>query len=315
MPPLERPRPRFFDEDPQPSFSDRVRSQIKNLATFIKGRADWRLVRGLAELQILTKASYVTLILVPILAGTWPAVRLVVNQYDKAVTEAAAIIDRATAQLSEVQSTLPGVVLKSESQQETAEGPLVLTPQNETINIKSLGVIVGEFKKHVAQYKVEYASATIASPQMPRAFAAAFTAALSVVLAHMLYEMFAPETLRRMTLDQYIAERRDDYSKHHSSDVLEQAIDTVRDAVFSETVRHLGSEIAIPYSPERKLWDDLKRRIRSLPHALKRANDSGEIDDFLRTLSPLQLQEIREFVHSLSPRNPAPDPFMRHEYS
>jgi glycerol uptake facilitator-like aquaporin len=38
---------------------------------------NWRLVRSLAELQILTKASYAMLLIVPILAGTWPGVRLV----------------------------------------------------------------------------------------------------------------------------------------------------------------------------------------------------------------------------------------------
>ena len=34
---------------------------------------NWRLVRGIGELKILTRVSYAMLIVVPILAGTWPA--------------------------------------------------------------------------------------------------------------------------------------------------------------------------------------------------------------------------------------------------
>jgi hypothetical protein len=39
----------------------------------------WGLVRSFGELQILTRASYVMLIVVPMLAGTWPAVRIVIT--------------------------------------------------------------------------------------------------------------------------------------------------------------------------------------------------------------------------------------------
>src|SRR5262249_45317998 len=75
---------------------------------------NWRLVRSLGELQILTRASYVMLIVVPLLAGMWPAVRLVVNQHNKALTDAAALFDRAATRFSEVQ--LRGASLNSERQ-------------------------------------------------------------------------------------------------------------------------------------------------------------------------------------------------------
>jgi len=46
------------------------------------------------------------LIRVPILAGTWPAVRLAVNQYDKALTDAAAIFDQAATRFSRIEYKL-----------------------------------------------------------------------------------------------------------------------------------------------------------------------------------------------------------------
>jgi hypothetical protein len=79
----------------------------------------------------------------------------------------------------------------------------------------------------VAQYKADYASQTIESSRMPRPFTAAFMAALAVVLAHTLYQMFAPETVRRMTLDQYIADRMEDYSKHPTPDSIQEASEII----------------------------------------------------------------------------------------
>jgi hypothetical protein len=40
------------------------------------GRLDWRFVRSLGELQILTRVSYATLVIVPILAGVWTTLPL-----------------------------------------------------------------------------------------------------------------------------------------------------------------------------------------------------------------------------------------------
>jgi hypothetical protein len=45
---------------------------------------NWRLVRSIAELQVFTRVSYAMLVVVPTLAGTWPAVRSVVNRFDTA---------------------------------------------------------------------------------------------------------------------------------------------------------------------------------------------------------------------------------------
>ncbi|MFO0835750.1 MAG: pentapeptide repeat-containing protein [Phycisphaerales bacterium] len=42
---------------------------------------DWGLVRGVGELAILTRASMLALVLVPILAGLWPALRSAVQRY------------------------------------------------------------------------------------------------------------------------------------------------------------------------------------------------------------------------------------------
>src|SRR2546429_152324 len=90
-----------------------VRRYILVIVVYLPARyVNWRLVRGLGELQILTRASYFVLILVPILAAIWPAVQSTVNQYNKTVTEVAAIFDRAAVRISEAQNKIPNAIMK-----------------------------------------------------------------------------------------------------------------------------------------------------------------------------------------------------------
>jgi len=183
---------------------------------------NWRLVRNLAELQLLTRASYVTLILVPLLAGLWPTVKLVVNQHNKAVAEAATIFDKATVRFEQAQHQL---VLQASVPQQTASaqtGDVPIFALRESA-VTDTNAALEEIKQSVAQYKTDYASKSIESPRMPRTFAAAFFAALAAVIAHTLYQMRAPEPVRKMTLDQFIAAKKDDYSRHPTPTALEAA--------------------------------------------------------------------------------------------
>ena len=52
--------------------------RLKSRVCTMREKIDWRLIRGLGELQVLTRASYLMLIVVPLLAGLWPGIRLVI---------------------------------------------------------------------------------------------------------------------------------------------------------------------------------------------------------------------------------------------
>jgi hypothetical protein len=183
---------------------------------------NWRLIRNVAELQLLTRASYVTLIVVPLLAGLWPTVRLVVNQHNKAVAEAATIFDKATVRFEQAQHQLTLPVSQPQQTASLQAQDLVGPLSRERATIEA-NKILDELKQSVAQYKSDYASKAIESPRMPRTFAAAFLAALAAVMAHTLYQMGAPEPVRKMTLDQFVAAKKDDYSRHPTPIALETA--------------------------------------------------------------------------------------------
>jgi hypothetical protein len=270
-------------------------SVFEALGVFRRRFFNWRLVRSLAELQILTKASYVMLILVPLLAGVWPAVRLAVNQYDKSVAEAAAIFDRAATRFAEVQSRLPNFTIRS-GQTETNRQQSSSIQHNDLADIESLHATAEEFRAQVAQYKIDYRSRTIESVRIPRPFAAAFMAALAVVIAHMLYQMFAPQTLQRMTLDQYVAHKKDDYSKHRSPDSIEEAKyyllredhDEFKKFVHRLRVSHPGVRtFGLP-------------GVRSLRLIVEGpVTDPAvkeQLNHYFRNLSPFELHEARQFT-------------------
>ena len=102
---------------------------------------DWRFVRSLGELQILTRASYAMLGVVPILAGLWNALPL------------------------------------------------------------------GEPRSHYLTHTWVFA----------------FFAALGVTFGQVIYQTLAPEIVRRSTREQFVREKRDEYVKQPSRDLLEAA--------------------------------------------------------------------------------------------
>jgi hypothetical protein len=100
---------------------------------------DWQRVRSLGELQILTRASYAMLAIVPILAGVW--------------------------------NVLP----------------------------------LGEPRSHY----------------LPHSWVFAFFAALAVTFGQILYQVWAPELVRRSTRDQFVREKADEYANQPLRDRLE----------------------------------------------------------------------------------------------
>jgi hypothetical protein len=58
---------------------DAIEELIGALLRSITGAVNWRLIRSLGELQILTRISYGMLIIVPLLATLWPGVRSLIG--------------------------------------------------------------------------------------------------------------------------------------------------------------------------------------------------------------------------------------------
>jgi hypothetical protein len=164
----------------------------------------WTKIRTLGELQVLTKASYLMLIFVPLLAGLWPAVRTGINRYNETVTASIDALESASQRLEFVASTVD-----SEIEVSSAVSQILLS-LNESIE-----AIVHDYSLQV-----------IEQTGLPSVWAMAFLASLSVTIGHLLYQAFGPGLVRRLTerefeneeLNQYVSspsEGRRDRAQHY----------------------------------------------------------------------------------------------------
>lgn len=185
---------------------------------------DWGMVRALAELQVLTRVSYLMLVLVPILASVWPGVRLVVNQYNRAALDANAILDDTSRDLDRSLQEMRRL-LRPEPTVSDFLLRRMTGLQEEAIESKLATIerIAQDLEARTHRFDQDYAVRTLSEPLLPLSWAHAFFAALLVMLGHLLYQSFAPEMVRRYTRDEFVNLRRTDFGAHPTSSQMHRA--------------------------------------------------------------------------------------------
>lgn len=158
----------------------------------------WAWVRILGELQMLTRASYVVLLVVPIIAGLWPAVVIVVNRYNDTIETASEKLEIAAGKLN----------LISDNAREFNSD---LVFQDITRN---LVVDITDLQRNITR-------AALDKPGMPYIWVWAFFSALAAILGHTAYQLAAPQNIKRASERDFINERIDDVLKLGESNLNE----------------------------------------------------------------------------------------------
>lgn len=269
---------------------------------------NWRLISALGQLHILTKASYVMLIVVPLLAGMWPAIRAYVNQHNKHAAELATNLEKAQIRLEETQkSAAPDFTkLLARFAPEALE---------QSVLRKDIEATAAKFNETadilhttVSAFKSDFSERTLKDPKLPWSFAAAFFAALFAVLAHLVYQLFAPDVIKATTLDEFVSNRKDQYAKHPSQDALQRAEEFARTALGKRAQREdfYGAEHLLRgllEMPEKERPSFLRsldqKRLRLIANYLANTDTqrnnlfNGEIRDMVDQV--LDLPEKRDF--------------------
>ncbi len=182
---------------------------------------NWRLVRGVGQLQILTRALYALLIVVPLLAGLWPAVKIVVNMNNQAVSEAIHLLRAANTDLVH---SIEHAKLQFGGQAKNFS-KTINEKDNERADqlLSELEIRIQRISALGDRYSAEFADRTITAVKLPWSFGAAFFAALFVVFGHLVYQLRAPEQIRAFTWDDFVSFCKEDYAKHGTSDALQRA--------------------------------------------------------------------------------------------
>jgi hypothetical protein len=154
------------------------------------------------------------------------------------------------------------------------------------------------------------------SSHLPRSWAYAFLAALGVTVAQVIYQLRAPEVVRRSTLDAYVRNARQEYADQPTPERLEQARDRLdrryprrrRDYHYYPEGRDIEVALAVLllYPVELRLIEKTFGTYVSYETLLVQRNlrpSSNQnhklFDQYEERMSPEQLEKAR-FLHNLT---------------
>ena len=188
----------------------------------------WTTVRGIGQLGILTRVSLIALIAVPVLAGVGPALRVAVNRYNLAVTQAAVEFNHAAERLEAATNPMP--------------------------DASAVDLVVEELRGWAAVWRDRFGGLTMDEPSLPDTLALAFFAAVCVTVGQLLYQVFAPQKVRGQDEDQFVEAIHTRYPEaapdrnaglRRATDAL-AAIAERRPDRHANLVGHHGDRVGIP---------------------------------------------------------------------
>lgn len=161
----------------------------------------WTTIRTFGELQILTRASYIMLIVVPLLAGVWPAVKSGINEYNNLLSDSKVALESASQRLEFAATTM----------EKNGVTSIEVNDVIDSLNLR-LNKIIGS-----------YSEKAIEKDALPSVWAVAFFASLSVMIGHLLYQSLAPSLVKRFTIYDYVKEELKGFVEHPSDGHLDRA--------------------------------------------------------------------------------------------
>jgi len=193
------------------------------------------------------------LALVPLLAGAWPSVRLLIEQHNE-------LLQKATHELRDVTHRLSAETnaFKSEMQK-VVEG---------SDNFKTLAIFTAterlaekasSLTNQIEGRSIQLQRYGALSPWLPLSWAVAFLAALGVTLGHLVYQTRAPDLVRKNSRDGYVSSRRQSFREQFHDKEFDYAVNTARKAWLisdkgsrlqvglSAALEHRDKQLSIPW--------------------------------------------------------------------
>ncbi len=205
---------------------------LKRFFSKLRAILTWQLVRSVGELQILTRASYVMLAVVPLLVGAWPSVRVLINSHNRVLERSTEQLAGAGDKLSEHARTLAGAA-------ERATAPVAGVDAADAANraMQAFAEHVDALSREVGEELASLRRQATLSPWLPGSWALAWFAALAVALGHVVYQVQAPPMVRSGTRDEHVKLRRDAFLEHQNDEDFRKALRRVSDKWWHDPLR------------------------------------------------------------------------------
>lgn len=207
---------------------------------------NWQKVRVLGDLQLLTRASYIFLIAIPLLAALWPGVRIVINQYNQAVSSANASLDATSVRLE-------AQIIQLETLRRNGE----ISEQQSSVVLEKYSHILDSLNRKLDNLMTNYSTKVIENPSLPSIWALGFLVSLCIFIAHTLYQMFAPDLVRAINIDNFKVKKRNEYANNPSIRFIQQATEYISDYPNTSSEKLLRS------------YDGLVESIEIIRHDIK----------------------------------------------
>lgn len=176
-------------------------------ATILQFVLNWQRVRQLAKLSILNRLTLTMLIIVPLITAFWPTLQTTSQGYNRALS--------ATRQRLEIRT--PAEFQESQQLEEPIAGVGGW--------IKSFWSQSPLVETRLEAYAIEKLPQPVPRPSLPRTWAMAFFAALSILFADTVFQLFCPLIVRRQSAENYANAQVALFAAAPSSVSLEQNIE------------------------------------------------------------------------------------------
>jgi hypothetical protein len=244
---------------------------------------NWSRTASFGRIQILTRVSYFALLIVPVIAGVWPAVRVAVHSVafdaEKATGRLRAANQRAQEFIASMDANVP------------FEG--------------NLTALLEEVETSATQVESELSQFQQSPHHMPTGLVLAFFSALCVALGHLIYQVGADERVRADSETGYRRDRNSEFRdahEHQRKDLLlrtfgplHRLAELTPGSRNSTLVRHHDRLVWLPESIDR--LNTLPASTQDESDAHLRADDQSDSEAWTEDAEvseQLQVEHLRE---------------------
>ncbi len=191
----------------------RPKRLVTRLNIFAASAINWGQVRTLSRLSMLNRLVFTMLVIVPLITAFWPIMVSTTGRYNR-------VVSTARQQFGLNPNGETETIVEEATEEEAEELTKMQKLRRAGTRIMSLGSQSPLFSLQFDAFVVDVFPKPIDSPKLPRTWALAFFAALSILLGDTFVQLFCPPIVRQQSRDEFVAQQKRDFAAAPSKDSL-----------------------------------------------------------------------------------------------
>lgn len=202
----------------------------------------WSKVKTFGELKILTKASYLMILLVPILAGLWTNIAVFIEKINIDIKESKVDIQNVRLQMQEY-------IVYLENDSTLIKESYVRELNN---NLQEINTQIEERTNILQKNKDDL-------KKLPFIWVVSFLSSIIILFAHLIYEIFAESLIKKNSKRDYQIKLKKEFEYSPSETMLKRAVYYIEKAKENH-----GFLSNVSYDPNTRFPDEKEQRLHDL---------------------------------------------------